>query len=623
MNTPEEITPKSTPAAPVDGVEPAAASPAAEGTAALADGAGPGGEGDAPADTAQSRGYGVKRAAMSSAVWTVGGFGVMQVLRFACNIILARLLFPEIFSLITLVNTFIVGVHLFSDVGIGPSIIQSKNRDDPNFLNTAWTLQVLRGIGVWFCLGLLAWPVSVYYEQPELLWLLPVAGFGEMMASFNSTALYTLTHRLMRGRQVLLEIGVYAVSMAVMILWVLYIEKSVWALVAGAWVSNILTMAISHFLLKDIRNRLRWDPQAVRELLHFGKWIFVSTLFTFLAGQSDRLIVGKISFDKLGIYYFALMLANIPPLLMFAFKDQLVFPLYNRFHESGRDLREAFSRMHPAMIGFGAMLVSGLIATGPTAVKCLYDHRYQEAGWMLQFLAVGVWFQILEAIGGAVLWAIGRSRSSAISNGFKVFTLFIFAPVWLWFSQYFYTEYPKPDFRYPDTVNLARELNPAENVFGVDSKEALYYWKVEHQKGKAATIPEGNYLVDAQGDIRYALNWKLQLIGLILVFVLGDFIRYAVTFWVVRQEKMPILRYDLAVTLLIVATSLAAFAVGDAFWPDRVSPDPLKKDFQYNLVRFLILGVSVVAQWAALGIIAWLCGLFRAWHEKEDETPER
>src|SRR4051812_36532958 len=77
----------------------------------------------------------LKMRALRGSLWTILGYGGSQVLRLAGNVILTRLLFPEAFGQMVLVNVFLQGLHMFSDVGIGPSLIQSKRGDDPDFLN--------------------------------------------------------------------------------------------------------------------------------------------------------------------------------------------------------------------------------------------------------------------------------------------------------------------------------------------------------------------------------------------------------------------------------------------------------------------------------------------------------
>src|SRR5205823_683589 len=86
----------------------------------------------------------LKKAVLSTAAWTAAGFGTLLLFRFASNAILTYLLDPKVFGLMMLVNVFIVGLHMFTDIGTGLSVIRSPRGDDPDFLNTAWTIQVLR-----------------------------------------------------------------------------------------------------------------------------------------------------------------------------------------------------------------------------------------------------------------------------------------------------------------------------------------------------------------------------------------------------------------------------------------------------------------------------------------------
>ena len=70
----------------------------------------------------------------------------------------------------------------------------------------------------------------------------------------------------------------------------------------------------------------------------------------------------------------------------------------------------------PLLIAGGA-IVSGMIAGGPLIVRILYDSRYWEAGWILQFLSVAAWFQILESTNGAALLAMGHTHWKAAIGG--------------------------------------------------------------------------------------------------------------------------------------------------------------------------------------------------------------
>jgi O-antigen/teichoic acid export membrane protein len=98
----------------------------------------------------------LQKKAVKGTVYIVGYYGLSLALRMVSSVVLTRLLSPEYFGLMTLLTTVLVGLYLFSHIGLGDSVIQNPRGDEPLFLNTAWTLQVLRGTGLWALTILLA-----------------------------------------------------------------------------------------------------------------------------------------------------------------------------------------------------------------------------------------------------------------------------------------------------------------------------------------------------------------------------------------------------------------------------------------------------------------------------------
>src|SRR4051794_18768584 len=88
----------------------------------------------------------LKQMATHGSLWTIAGYGTSQVLRFGSNLVLAKLLFPQAFGLMAIVNTFMQGLVMLSDVGIGQSIIRHSRREDPEVYNTAWQVAMHRWI---------------------------------------------------------------------------------------------------------------------------------------------------------------------------------------------------------------------------------------------------------------------------------------------------------------------------------------------------------------------------------------------------------------------------------------------------------------------------------------------
>src|SRR5262249_6349733 len=292
----------------------------------------------------------------------------------------------------------------------GFCIIQNKRGEDVDFVNTAWTVQVIRGLSLWFGSGLLAWPMAYYYEQPTLLWLLPVCGLMALIGGFDSTAIYSLGRKLVRGPVVLLDLSTQVVCSAVAIAWALW-QPTVLALVIGGIASAVVRTILSHAALAESHNRFRWERTAWTELVGFGKWVFLSSTLTFVAYQADRLIIGKLtSMETLGLYHIAAMLVALPTSLMGSLTSQLLFPLYSRLLQVGCDVRGEVVRFRTLMASLAILFVSLMIVSGPTAIRLLYDERYAGSGDIFRFLAVNAWIQMLLTMGGSFLLALGQIR---------------------------------------------------------------------------------------------------------------------------------------------------------------------------------------------------------------------
>jgi O-antigen/teichoic acid export membrane protein len=331
-------------------------------------------------------------------IWTLGGHGASQIIRLISNLIVSRLLFPEAFGLVALVFTFLSGLEMLSDFGVFPNIIQSKRGNDPKFLNTAWTLQGARGIVLWLCACLLAWPISVFYKEPILQWMLPFAGLNIVLYGFTSTKWATSNRDLDLRRLTLIEIGTQTIAVMVMV-GCAFLAKTlnapqdvaVWSLVVGSFISSLLRLILSHTYLPGEKNHLEWDRECLSELAQFGRWVFFTTLLTFFALQGSTLIIPRLmGMASLGIFSFAQNLSRLASDVGMMIGSRVLFPSYAEL------VRDRPERLYPVLrqtrlililVNLGVALF--FVFFGEPLIQIMYDKRYADAGWMVQILTLG------------------------------------------------------------------------------------------------------------------------------------------------------------------------------------------------------------------------------------------
>ena len=358
-----------------------------------------------------TQGQSLAARALRSGGLTILGYGGSQALRLASNLILTRLLFPEAFGLMSLVWVFMQGLNNLSDMGVSQSILQSKRGDDPEFLNTAWTIQVLRGAVLMVMTWALAAPAAAFYEAPELAEILPIVGVTLLISGLFPTKKDSANRKLVLGRLTAIDLSAQMIGLVVGVV-VAWLTGSVWALVASAVVTLLMQLVFYRVFLPGAGNRIRWERPAARELIHFGKWIFLSTAAGFLLSQGDKIVLGKfLSLSALGIYNIGFFLASFPWLLGGMLAGRLLIPIYREKPPSESAENRAHLHKMRLLLSGGLFALWAVFAVlGPWLVTTLYDPRYVLAGGVVVLLALMQVPQMIALTYDNAALAAGDSR---------------------------------------------------------------------------------------------------------------------------------------------------------------------------------------------------------------------
>lgn len=357
----------------------------------------------------------LRQRVLQSGSWTLAGYGLNQALRLGGNLILTRLLFPEAFGMMAIIQAVMFGVHMLTDVGVGPSIVQNHRGNDPAFLNTAWTVQIVRGFLAWGGLCALALPMAKIYGEPLLASLLPVVGLSAIIYGFNSTKLHTAQRNLEAARVTQIEIGTYVLGLLCTV-YLAWLQQSVWALVWGQLITVSLKMFASHVALHGIKNRFAWDRGALDHFRGFGRWILLSSALTFLSVEGARLLLGAL-LDMRQLALFTL--ASTMCLMFWQAMQQLAwrvfFPAYSEvYRENPKNFRAILFKSRLILVLPSWCLAVLFVFFGAQLMETLYDERYHGSGAMLEQLAAGSLVACVWGSYAGVLLALGKAATSTV-----------------------------------------------------------------------------------------------------------------------------------------------------------------------------------------------------------------
>ena len=376
---------------------------------------------------------------LRAAGWLLGGNISSQALRLLSNLILTRLLVPEAFGLVAAVNTLYFALVMFSDLGVWQSVVKSERGTQTRFLGTAWSVQLARGVLLCAVVLLIAagfqwagaqsfFAQGTVYADPRLPPMIAVFGVCALLQGLESMKLALAQRELQVAYLSRLEVASQLIATAVTLV-LAWATHSVWSLLVGTLAASAARTLLSHLYLPGTAARPCWHRDCAKEIIGFGKWIFLSSIIGFLAAHGEKLILGAtLTTASFGIFSIASTLMMAIMGVYGALNAHIIFSaLSESLHTSGQATAQVYGRVQQLADVFLGVMAGGIFMSGHWAVELFYDDRYQDAGWMFQWLGLSllaVRHQVVEQL----MFAKGSPQWVTASNLLRAISLVLLVP---------------------------------------------------------------------------------------------------------------------------------------------------------------------------------------------------
>jgi O-antigen/teichoic acid export membrane protein len=205
---------------------------------------------------------------------------------------------------------------------------------------------------------------------------------------------------------------------------------SVWSLLLGTVTATLARTALSHTLFDGPAYKPCWDRASLKDIVGFGKWIFLSSLIGFAAANGEKLILGgTLAAADFGVFSIASLLLAAIVGLVGNLNAHLVFPSLSEALRSGdAAAHQVYTRVQQIADAILGGIAGLTLVLGGWVVHLLYDARYAQAGWMLQLLALGLLamrYQVLEQM----MFARNQPGWVTLSNSLRALALVVLVPL--------------------------------------------------------------------------------------------------------------------------------------------------------------------------------------------------
>jgi O-antigen/teichoic acid export membrane protein len=344
--------------------------------------------------------------ASHGAFWGLLSNGTVSAVSFIGTAIMARILSPRDFGLISMAVLVTGIVNLFGNLALGAGLVQKKEIDE-EYLSTVFVSSVLIGILLFVIAAIFSPVVSLFFKEPVIKWVIIFLSFNFIISSISSVQT-TLLYKNVRLKTIgIIEIVSRIVRVLIMLICAV-IGLQFWSIVIGIIAERILKTVLLCIVIKW-RPAFIFSKEKFMELFRFGRNIYGDDFLGYFSRNVDFIVTGRIlGVSMLGIYQFSY---NLPYLVQTYVQDGIApvaFPVFSKVNDDKERLSRGFFNAVKfiSMITFPLMV--GLSFCANDFIAVVYGKKWLPAAPPLRLLCFSAALASIHCIVGSVFKAVGR-----------------------------------------------------------------------------------------------------------------------------------------------------------------------------------------------------------------------
>ncbi len=358
----------------------------------------------------------INKQIAKGAAWMVAFKMVDKSIGLLSTIVLARVLEPEDFGLVSMSMILLAALNLLISFGFEVQLIQNRDAGRDQF-DTAWTFTVIFSVVCGLVLASLALPAANFYREPRLEAIIYALAFGFALDGFANIGTVAFRREMQFDREFKFLVGKRMAGLVVTIPVALWLQNY-WALVIGQLSASVLSVALSYYMSTY---RPRFSLKSKLELFHTSKWLVINNLFSFLQGRAATFLLARMSgAPAVGVYSIGMEISTLPSNELVAPINRAAFPGYAKAAHDLDKLRDTFLKVIASIAMVAIPAGVGVAVVADLFVPAVLGWKWLDAIPLIQILAVYGVIKAVQTNIPYVYLALGKPRRSTVIGGIQV-----------------------------------------------------------------------------------------------------------------------------------------------------------------------------------------------------------
>jgi O-antigen/teichoic acid export membrane protein len=349
----------------------------------------------------------LKQKALSGIFWTLIQQFSSQGISFIVTIILARLLLPEQFGLIAILNVFVNIGSILMDGGMGQSLIRTENPDIEDY-STVFYFNLIVSFIIYSVVYILSPFIAEFYNQPELEYITKWYCIIFITNAFSSIHYTRLTKNMEFKKELTITIPSLILSSTVGVLMA-YNGFGIWSLVVSSILQST-TVGIQLWFRSDWKPIFKFNKEKFYFHFKYGYKLTLSGILDAFFNNIYVLIIGKyFAAIQVGFFNRADSLKQLPVNNISSVLNKITFPLFAKIQDDNERLKEMNKKIMQMVLYFVAPTLLIMAALGEPLFRLLFTDKWLPAVPYFQILCWGGILYPIHAYNLNILKVKGRS----------------------------------------------------------------------------------------------------------------------------------------------------------------------------------------------------------------------
>lgn len=340
-------------------------------------------------------------------LWVSSGNFLEQSTRLLRNVILTRLLVPEIFGLMAIILALNAATEAFTEIGIKQAVIQNPRGEKKEYLNSAWWISIGRAFILYSLSFFLAPVLADFYNNPELTPLIRIVFLSILFKGSLSPGAYVAIKSMQFRKWAIIQNLGGILGIITTITLALFMQN-IWALVLGFTTENIYRLILSYAIC-PFRPGIKFEKESLQSIIRYAKGMLGLPILTFIFMKIDIFVLGKLcDQNTLGLYSMAVALAFMPSQFLLNIISEIVMPVFSK-------MQNELEKLNGLLFSFTSILAFIIIPAsvfiflfGDDLLSVVYGENYAKVALPFAIVFSVYSIRLISGPTVAVYFALGR-----------------------------------------------------------------------------------------------------------------------------------------------------------------------------------------------------------------------